>query len=178
MTVLLVHLLYHLYWALTTTYRNKTPTIARVFTRTRKSDNMGPILSELHWLPIKFHMDYKFFYWHKAQNMNESFHFPLSQSVCAREIAWIPTPPPHTHPQAQCLQSYALHVLHLWMNREHECNTSVQFSLHFLSSATISRQSKALWLCYPHHAQVGGWAFGGVVASSLRASECHIHSTA
>jgi len=32
---------------------------ARVLTRTRKYDHIGPVLSTLHWLPIKHHIDLK-----------------------------------------------------------------------------------------------------------------------
>ena len=32
---------------------------ARVLTRSRKYDHITPILSSLHWLPIKFRIDYK-----------------------------------------------------------------------------------------------------------------------
>ncbi|XP_047668210.1 uncharacterized protein LOC125141028, partial [Tachysurus fulvidraco] len=32
---------------------------ARVLTRTRKYDHISPILSSLHWLPVKFRIDYK-----------------------------------------------------------------------------------------------------------------------
>lgn len=32
---------------------------ARVLTRTRKFDHISPILSSLHWLPVKFRIDYK-----------------------------------------------------------------------------------------------------------------------
>ncbi len=32
---------------------------ARVLTRTRKYDHISPVLSTLHWLPIKHHKDYK-----------------------------------------------------------------------------------------------------------------------
>ncbi len=34
-------------------------TAARVLTRTRKYDHISPVLSTLHWLPIKHHMDFK-----------------------------------------------------------------------------------------------------------------------
>jgi len=32
---------------------------ARVLTSSRKYDHVTPILSSLHWLPIKFHINYK-----------------------------------------------------------------------------------------------------------------------
>ncbi|KAI5613359.1 hypothetical protein C0J50_11719, partial [Silurus asotus] len=32
---------------------------ARVLTRARKYDHLTPILSSLHWLPVKFRIDYK-----------------------------------------------------------------------------------------------------------------------
>ena len=32
---------------------------ARVLTRTRKYDHITPILSSLHWLPVKYRIDYK-----------------------------------------------------------------------------------------------------------------------
>ncbi|KAL6455951.1 hypothetical protein MHYP_G00358020 [Metynnis hypsauchen] len=32
---------------------------ARLLTKTRKYDHISPVLSSLHWLPIKFHIDYK-----------------------------------------------------------------------------------------------------------------------
>ncbi|KAL6458600.1 hypothetical protein MHYP_G00320720 [Metynnis hypsauchen] len=32
---------------------------ARVLTRTRKFDHISPVLSALHWLPVKFRIDYK-----------------------------------------------------------------------------------------------------------------------
>ncbi|KAI5630518.1 hypothetical protein C0J50_7588, partial [Silurus asotus] len=32
---------------------------ARVLTRSRKYDHITPILSSLHWLPVKFRIDYK-----------------------------------------------------------------------------------------------------------------------
>ena len=32
---------------------------ARVLTRTRKFDHISPVLSTLHWLPVKFRIDYK-----------------------------------------------------------------------------------------------------------------------
>ncbi len=33
--------------------------VARVLTRTRKYDHISPVLSTLHWLPIKHHIDFK-----------------------------------------------------------------------------------------------------------------------
>ncbi len=32
---------------------------ARVLTRTRKYDHLSPVMSTLHWLPIKHHIDFK-----------------------------------------------------------------------------------------------------------------------
>ncbi len=32
---------------------------ARVLTRTRKYDHISPVMSTLHWLPIKHHKDFK-----------------------------------------------------------------------------------------------------------------------
>ena len=32
---------------------------ARVLTRTRKFDHISPVLSNLHWLPVKFRIEYK-----------------------------------------------------------------------------------------------------------------------
>ncbi len=32
---------------------------AKVLTRTRKYDHIGPVLSTLHWLPIKHHIHFK-----------------------------------------------------------------------------------------------------------------------
>ncbi len=38
---------------------NKQNAAARVLTRTRKYDHMSPVLSTLHWLPIKHRIDFK-----------------------------------------------------------------------------------------------------------------------
>ncbi len=32
---------------------------ARLFTRTKKSDHITPILAALHWLPVSFRIDFK-----------------------------------------------------------------------------------------------------------------------
>ncbi len=32
---------------------------ARVLTRTRKYDHISPVMSTLHWLPIKYNLDFK-----------------------------------------------------------------------------------------------------------------------
>ncbi|XP_006818666.1 uncharacterized protein LOC102807486 [Saccoglossus kowalevskii] len=35
-------------------------TAARIITRTRKYDHISPVLQKLHWLPVRYRIDYKF----------------------------------------------------------------------------------------------------------------------
>ncbi len=41
---------------------------ARVLTRTRKYDHISPVMSTLHWLPIKHRIDFKMLITYKALN--------------------------------------------------------------------------------------------------------------
>src|SRR5512140_3009896 len=48
---------------------------ARVLTRSKKYDHITPILSSLHWLPVKFRIDFKILLLtHKALNNQASVY--------------------------------------------------------------------------------------------------------
>ncbi|KAK2863752.1 hypothetical protein Q7C36_002906 [Tachysurus vachellii] len=74
---------------------------ARVLTRTRKYDHITPILSSLHWLPVKFRIDYKLLLLtYKALNGLAPMYLTsrkvllkcLSGKFCSRELTGIMGP--------------------------------------------------------------------------------------
>ena len=59
-------------------------TAAQVITRTRKTEHMTPILSEIHWLPVKYCVDFKILvHTYKAQNSLAPDYIRDLLSVCS-----------------------------------------------------------------------------------------------
>ncbi len=82
--------------------------VARILTRTRKSEHIAPVLRSLHWLPVTFRIDFKVL----LLFINHSMALDLNTlQICSININQLEIPRVHTK-QGESAFSYV--AVHSW----------------------------------------------------------------